>query len=82
MSDSFNGKIRSGESVGPMKRFLVFFSADYYPDCGMKDCVGMCDTLEEVREKYGKWFKNYARAHVFDLVEGCMIEEGLEEPNY
>lgn len=82
MSDSFNATILAGKCVGPAKRYLVFCPTEYYPDGGMKDCVGMCDTLEEVREKFGKVLKIESRAHVFDLVEGCMIEEGLDEPTY
>lgn len=49
---------------GPLKRFLLFCGADYYPSGGWGDFVGDFETMEEALER-----KNVINEEWFQIVD-------------
>jgi hypothetical protein len=51
-----------------MKRFLVFAYEIYYPQGGMEDFKGDCDTLLEAHELLKQRESHEERFHIYDTV--------------
>jgi hypothetical protein len=67
-----------------MKRYLAFAGNIYYPIGGIRDFLGSSDTIEEAKQLIEDRFqqegyakserKEYFWSHVYDSVEGEIIE--------
>jgi len=55
----------------PHKRYLVFSSIDYYPNGGLDDLIGTCDTIEDCKELIKPIASRYNQ--IYDRIEGIEI---------
>lgn len=57
-----------------MRRYLLFYSSDFYPAMGFNDLQGEFDTIEECHDKYNSVGFNYGVPyHIFDLEERKVV---------
>ena len=60
-----------------MKKFIAFGGSFYYPNGGMRDCIGTFETLEEAKEKIQECHEDWGHlndwGHVYDMESQEMV---------
>jgi len=57
-----------------MKRFLLFYGQNYYPDGGWRDYIGAYDSLEEAQRRLiGSY--HYDWHQIVDTTTGQIVDE-------